>query len=106
MKDIAVLETDITDLSSVEVGVETLMTNLSAEIADLKAGQTDPALLSRIDALATKVEDTKARMAAAIVANTPAAPTVGSEPATPVSDQQPATPPAQPPADQGTAGQP
>lgn len=56
-----------------ENAVMTLLTTLSAQIATLKNGVTDPAALARIQALADTTNQRAAALAAAVVANTPAA---------------------------------
>ncbi len=58
--------------TTIEQSVETLLTGLSAQIAELKKGVTDPAVLAAIDAAAELVAANNAKFAAAVVANTPA----------------------------------
>jgi DNA-binding GntR family transcriptional regulator len=60
--------------SDAEDSVETLLTTLSAQIAALKTSGTDPATVTRINALTTALNAKAAGLAAAVVANTPAAP--------------------------------
>lgn len=63
------------DTSAVSSAI-TLLQGLSAEIAALKTGVTDPTQLAAIDALSSTVSAQAAALAAAVVANTPpAAPT-------------------------------
>jgi len=63
------LETDVTDEDTVIDSCITLLTELTALIT---AAGTDPV---RLQALVTTIEAKKAALAAAVVANTPAAPT-------------------------------
>ena len=51
-----------------------LLAALSAQIADLKVNSTDAATIARIQALADATNQRAAALAAAVVANTPAAP--------------------------------
>lgn len=74
MKDLATLEADVANETTVEASIEALVVQLVAEINDLKTAGTDSATAARIDALATKVESNLATMQSAVVANTPAAP--------------------------------
>jgi hypothetical protein len=59
--------------SDAEDAVETLLTTLSTQIANLKTTGTDPATIARIQALATALTAKASTLAAAVVANTPAA---------------------------------
>jgi hypothetical protein len=61
--------------SDADDSAEKLLVTISKMIADLKASGTDPATLARITALATALNSRAARLGAAVVANTPAAPT-------------------------------
>ena len=54
---------------------EDLLVKISQMVADLKNTQTDPATAQRITALGAAISDRAARLAASVVANTPAAPT-------------------------------
>lgn len=74
MKTLSDLEADVAAETDAVNSASTLLGGLSAQIADLKNNQTDPATAARIDALATSVETARDTLAAAIVANTPAAP--------------------------------
>jgi peptidoglycan hydrolase CwlO-like protein len=65
------LTAEVTKLTSVGDGMETLLATLSTEIAGLKAG--DPAQNAAIDALTAKIDAKAAEWSAAVVANTPAA---------------------------------
>ena len=60
---------DVQDESTVIGSVEQLLTNLSAQLA---AAGTDPAKLAQVK---SAIDANKARLSAAVVANTPAAPT-------------------------------
>ena len=62
------LSADVADEASVIGSVETLLTNLSAQLA---AAGTDP---TKIQAIKDAIDANKARLSAAVVANTPAAP--------------------------------
>lgn len=59
--------------SDAENAAETLLTTLSAQIAALKQDGSDPATVARIQALADGLTAKAAALAAAVVANTPAA---------------------------------
>jgi uncharacterized coiled-coil protein SlyX len=59
--------------TTVEASVETLLTGMAAQIAALKTGVTDPAVLAAIDSAAAIVIADNAKTAAAVAANTPAA---------------------------------
>ena len=59
--------------TTAEQSAITLLNGLSAIIADLKNGLTDQAALDKIAALETAVDAAKSDLAAAVVANTPAA---------------------------------
>lgn len=61
------------DNADAEDAVIALLGALSSQIADLKANVADPAAVARIQALADAVNAKKDALAAAIVANTPAA---------------------------------
>jgi hypothetical protein len=56
--------------TQVETSVETLLTGLSDQIAALKTGVTDPAVLAAIDSATAIVTADTARAAAAVAANT------------------------------------
>lgn len=74
MKTLADLQADVEANTSATQSAATLLGGLSQEIANLKTTQTDPATAAAIDALAAKVEENTASLAAAVTANTPAAP--------------------------------
>jgi len=74
MKTLADLEADVASETDAVNSASTLLSGLSAQIADLKNNQTDPTTAARIDALAASVESARDTLAAAVVANTPAAP--------------------------------
>lgn len=59
--------------SDAEDAVQTLLTTLSKQIADLKTAGTDPATVARITALSDSINARAAGLSAAVVANTPAA---------------------------------
>jgi hypothetical protein len=59
--------------SDAEDAVVALLTTLSAQIAALKAGGTDPATVARITALSDALKARATQLGAAVVANTPAA---------------------------------
>ncbi len=65
------LTAEVTKLTSVGDGMETLLATLSREIAGLKAG--DPTQNAAIDALTAQIDAKAAEWSAAVVANTPAA---------------------------------
>ena len=69
---------NVADEDTVISSVETLLTNLGTLITDLRnqlANAAVPqALLDQADAIATVVTNQKAKLAADVVANTPAAP--------------------------------
>jgi hypothetical protein len=66
---------DVTDESTVEDGLITLTTDIKTQLDAALAGTTvPPAVQAKIDAVFTQLETNKAKLAAAITANTPAAP--------------------------------
>ena len=65
------LTAEVTKLTSVGDGMETLLATLSREISGLKAG--DPTQNAAIDALTEKIDAKASEWSAAVVANTPAA---------------------------------
>jgi hypothetical protein len=67
------LNTQVTAQTTVEDSIETLLTGLSAQIAALKTGVTDPAVIAAINSAAEIVANNVARAQAAVTANTPAA---------------------------------
>ncbi len=58
--------------TTIEQSVETLLTGLAAQIAALKTGVTDPAVLAAIDSATAIVSSNNDKFQAAVVANTPA----------------------------------
>lgn len=60
--------------ASADDAAEQLLVTLSGMIADLKANATDPATVTRINALATALNSRAAQLGTAVAANTPAAP--------------------------------
>jgi hypothetical protein len=67
------LNTAVAANTTVEQSVETLLTGLAAQIASLKTGVTDPAVLAAIDSATAIVSANNAKFADAVTANTPAA---------------------------------
>lgn len=59
--------------SDADDAVEALLITLSTQIANLKTTGTDPATITRIQALSTALAAKASTLAAAVVANTPAA---------------------------------
>lgn len=72
-KSIDNLNANVQADTDAEHATQTLLGGLSAQIAALKVGQTDPAVIAAIDAAAAIVGANAAASAAAVVANTPAA---------------------------------
>jgi secreted Zn-dependent insulinase-like peptidase len=72
-KSIDALNTTVEALPDVETSIETLLKGQAELIAQLKTGQTDPAVLAAIDAATAIVSADIARAKAAVIANTPAA---------------------------------
>jgi hypothetical protein len=72
------LQADVAALPEVEQSVVQLLTNLIAQIADLRGklanADIDPALLDEADAITAAIDQHKAGIAADVAANTPAAP--------------------------------
>lgn len=66
------LNTAVTAETTVEGSVETLLSGLSAQIAALKTGQTDPAILAAIDSATALVNQNTVKFQAAVAANTAA----------------------------------
>lgn len=67
------LNAAVADQTTIEASVETLLTGMAAQIAALKTGVSDPAVIAAIDAASAIVVADNAKTAAALVANTPAA---------------------------------
>jgi hypothetical protein len=67
------LTDEVTQMKTVEQSAVTLLNGLTAIIADLKNGVTDPAVLAKIDAAVSALDAAKADLAAGITANTPSA---------------------------------
>ncbi len=67
------LNATVTEQTTVEASIETLLTGLSEQISALKNDQTDPAVIDAINAAAAIVSANNAKASAAVVANTPAA---------------------------------
>jgi|SRR5580765_511244 len=70
---LAQAETNAKANSDAEDAVEALLNTLSQQIAALKLTTTDPATITRVQALADGLKARAAQLAAAVVANTPAA---------------------------------
>lgn len=62
----------VAEQTTVEASVETLLVGLTTQIAQLKVGVTDPAVLAAIDSAAAIVAADNAKTVAAVLANTPA----------------------------------
>lgn len=71
-------EANIAAQDSVEASVETLLTAIQGQVTDLKnqlaTAGVDPALVARASALADHIAANNGKFQAAVVANTPAAP--------------------------------
>jgi hypothetical protein len=77
------LEAAVSNETTVEDGVETLLTELTGMIQSLQLQSTDPATAARIAALVQTVTTRSATLAAAVATNTPAttsAPTTTAAP--------------------------
>jgi hypothetical protein len=68
------LTDEVTQMKTVEQSAVTLLNGLTAIIADLKNGVSDPVVLAKIDAAISAISAAKNDLAAAVVADTPAAP--------------------------------
>lgn len=68
------LTASVADEQTTDDSIVTLVNGLTAMIADLKNSTTDPSQLAAIDAINTALQAEKAKIAAAVLANTPAAP--------------------------------
>ena len=67
---------DVTDESTAIDSIVTLITGLKQQVADALAGTTlPPAVQAKVDAIFTAAESNKAKIAAALAANVPPAPT-------------------------------
>jgi hypothetical protein len=66
------LTTQVAAETDAETAAEAAFTGLAAQIAGLKTGQTDPAVLAAIDNAAALVQANAAKLSAAVAANTPA----------------------------------
>lgn len=65
---------DVTDEGTVEDGLVTLTEGIKAQLDAFLAGQLTPEVQAKVDAVFAGVEANKAKVSAAITANTPAAP--------------------------------
>ena len=73
------LTADVAAETTVDASVETLLTQLSAEIKAISANSADPATVAALNGLTTQMETNAAALGAAVTANTPVVP-----PASPV----------------------
>lgn len=73
MAEIDNLEASVKANTDAEDSAEALLIGISKQIADLKAAGTDPATAARIQAASDLLSARAAKLAAAVVANTPAA---------------------------------
>jgi altronate dehydratase len=65
---------DVTDESTVIDSISTLVTGLKQQVADALSGATlPPAVQAKVDAVFAQAETNKAKLAAAVTTNTPAA---------------------------------
>lgn len=65
---------DVTDESTLDDSIITLLTGIKAQLDAVLAGGLTPEVQAKVDAIFTAAEANKAKVAAAIAANTPAAP--------------------------------
>ena len=65
------LSVEVNRQTDIETSVKTLLEGLAAQIAALKVGQTDPAVIAALDAAAELVRSNNDKLAADVVANTP-----------------------------------
>ncbi len=72
--DFAAANAEIARNTDVVTSVKALLADLTQKIADLKTATTDPATQAAIDALVASLKANDDTAAAAVVANTPAAP--------------------------------
>ena len=79
--DISALTTEIANNTTVTASVESLLANLTAEIATISSGSTDAATQTALNALVATLQANDAGISAAVVANTPAAPAPAPAPA-------------------------
>lgn len=66
--------TSVTSEEAVDDSIITLLTGIKAQLDAILAGGVSPEVQAKIDAIFAKAEANKAKLAAAIVANTPVAP--------------------------------
>lgn len=66
---------DVTDESTLDDSIIALLTGIKAQLDAVLAGGLTPALQAKVDQIFAQAEANKAKVAAAITANTPAAPT-------------------------------
>lgn len=66
---------DVTDESTLDDSIIALLTGIKAQLDSVLAGGLTPAQQAKVDAIFSGLEANKAKVSAAITANTPAAPT-------------------------------
>lgn len=66
---------DVNDESTLDDSIITLLQGIKAQLDSVLAGGLTPAQQAKVDAIFSGLEANKAKVAAAITANTPAAPT-------------------------------
>jgi hypothetical protein len=77
MADLDAVLADVTEEDTIIDSVITLLNGVEQQLKDALAGATiSPAVQAKIDAVFDKVEASKTKLSAALVANTPAAPGV------------------------------
>ena len=76
--DLSALTQAVNDEVTVDSSVLTLINGLAARIAALKTAQTDPATQTAINSLVSQLQAEKAKLAAAVTANTAAAETTAA----------------------------
>lgn len=73
---------DVTDESTLEDSIITLLTNVQAQLAAILAGNLPPDVQAKVDAVFASLEANKTKLAAAVAANTPAPPPAPPTPTT------------------------
>ena len=73
--DLTTLTAEVTNNTSVTNSVVTLVQNLATQLAALAAGTGDAATQTALNALVATLQNNDTAIAAAVTANTPAAPT-------------------------------
>jgi hypothetical protein len=74
MIDLTTLTAEVANNTAVDASVEQLLTNLTAQIAALANSTSDPTTQTALNGLVTTLQNNDTAIAAAVVANTPAAP--------------------------------